>query len=1225
MVLAVLLAGNLVWAQSTIRPHDRLRANITESERVTLPGNVHPALARAKSVASVDASFPMEHMILLLQPEPAQQTALDALVAQQHDPHSSLYRQFLAPQQYAERFGVSQNDIDKITEWLTQQGFQVEEVTPNHLSIVFSGDAYAVQTAFNTEVKQYRVNGEVHYANASDPQIPAALAGVVKGVVRLHDFHARSSAQGLRVIGDSTSPMYTASPTTHYLAPADWAMIYNVRPLYATNLTGLNQSIAIVGRSNIKLDDIQSFRSQFGLPANNPTIIVAQGADPGFTNDGDSTEATLDAEWAGAIAPNSQVKMVISRSTSTADGVELAAMYAVNHNVAPVLSVSFGACEADMGASAGASGGTELAFYNSLWQQAASQGISVFVSSGDSGAAGCDSSGASKGTARAINGICSSPYATCVGGTEFKEGTNPGLYWLAGNNPVLGTAQSYIPEVVWNESGINGGSDLAGGGGGASIQAAKPSWQTGPGVPVDGHRDVPDVALTAAGHDGYLIFYNGSLSVVGGTSAAAPSFASLFTIINQKYNSSQGNPNPVLYPLAVKQSQGGAAVFHDITSGNNTVPGVSGYAAGAGYDLASGLGSVDAFQLVNHWQDVSLNGTFTLAAAPTALSVQSGQNITASLTVAISDGFNWPVAFTVSGASSGVTPTFSKASFSAPGSGTTSLQFAAGSSAAAGSYTVTVTATGGGISKTATLVLTVTAIVPQCSLTASTKSLSMGLSQATNVRLSCTAPQGKLPSTLALAVSGQPTGVKATFSSATLVPGTGVSNLTITTPANATAGAYTLAITAAGGTFSQTIILPFTLIVPPSISLSLSNSSVLVVQGTPVVIPISLADIGTFSAVTSLSSMGLPTGMTGSFSPASLPAPGAGLSTLTLQPSLTTPPGKYVVNVVASGGGVVKSLPVSVTVLPAPGFSFALGQAAYAVQAGQASGSVTAIVSNLTSGFNAPVTLSIAGLPTGVTGTFNSSTLAAPGLGSRVLTLAAAAVAVPGQYKLSITAAGGTISKSASLLLTVIGLPGFTVKTDVSSIALTAGAAFTTNIKITGQNGFNAPVTLSLGAIPAGITATLSTTTISGVNGTAQLQIQTASTLANGTYSLSVSGTSALVATALPGQTATVPITIGSVSTTLSASSLSIKRGTSSPVTVSVVPTNFTGSILFSASGYPANISYSFSPTALAGSGSTKLTITAGASALANNTFTLMVRTGAGGTVTQTPLTVTIN
>ncbi len=1221
VAIAVLLAINLGWSQSTIQPRDRLREVITESSMVTLSGNVHPALAQAMSELSVDANFPMEHMILLLQPEASQQAALDQLVVQQHDPQSSQFHKFLTPEQYAGRFGVSQNDIDQITGWLTQQGFRVEEVTANHLSIVFSGDAYAVQSAFKTEVKQYSVNGKIHHANSSDPQIPAALSSVVKGLVKLHDFHTRSFSQDLRVIGNAAQPLYNASPTTHYVAPADWAMIYNVRPLYTGNLKGSGQSIAVVGRSNVKMSDIQSFRSQFGLPVNNPTVIVAQGSDPGFTGNGDAEEATLDVEWAGAVAPLAQVKFVISSSTATADGVDLAASYAVNHNVAPILSVSFGSCEAQMG--------SQLAFYNSLWQQAAAQGISVFVSSGDSGAAGCDSSGAPSGTQKGINGICSSPYATCVGGTEFKEGTNPSLYWLPGSNSVLGTAQGYIPEVVWNESGSNGGSDLAGGGGGPSIQWPKPSWQTGPGVPADGHRDVPDVALTAAGHDAYMVFYNGALSSVGGTSASTPSFASLFAIVNQKYNGTQGNINPALYPLAIKQAQGGAAVFHDITSGNNTVPGVSGYAAGVGYDMASGLGSVDAYQLVNHFHDVSFNGTFSLTAAPATVSLQAGQYISVTTSITVSNGFNWPVALSVSGLPTGVSAFLGQSTIPAPGSGTTALQFQSSSSAPSGTYTVTVTATGGGISQTVTVSITVTAIVPKCSLTATPATLTMVVGQATNVRLTCTAPQGGLPSSLALAVTGAPVGVTTTFSPATLIPGTAVSTLTIITSSASTAGSYTLAVKASGGVFSQTVNLVVTLAVNPSFAVTLASNSVLVPQAASATVATTVSDIGTFNNAITLAVSGLPGAMTGAFSPATLIAPGAGISTLTLSAGMTTPTGTFSFQVVVSGGGLVKSIPMTVIVTAAPSFTFTSNLAALAIQAGQTGGVVALTVKSLTGNFSSPVAFSVAGLTNvnGVTAAFSSPTLAAPGLGTSILTLSAPSSALPGQYKLTINAVGGTVTQSASLLLTILGVPGFTLKTDVTTLAITAGATFSTTVSIVATNSFNSPVALTIGTLPAGVTAAFSSTTISGANGTATLTIQSSAAipvLTVGSYPISIAGTSPLIPVALPSQTAAMQLTIGSVQTSLSTAALTVARGASVSTVITDTATNFTGSASFSISGLPPGISYSFAPNSLAGSGSTALTLAAGPSTKPGS-YTINVRTAAGGTTTQTALQLTID
>lgn len=594
------------------------------------------------------------------------------------------------------------------------------------------------------------------------------------------------------------------------------------------------------------------------------------------------------------------------------------------------------------------------------------------------------------------------------------------------------------------------------------------------------------------------------------------------------------------------------------------------------------------------------------------------------LSVAVSNGFNWPVTFSVSGAPSGLTPTFSVPTIPAPGSGSTALQFAANASLTAGTYTITVTASGGTISQKATLTLTVNAIVPKCSFTASPTSLTLSVSQATNVRLSCTSPQGNLPSSLALAVSGQPTGVTTSFSPATLTPGTALTTMTIVTTTAAQAGSYTLAVTASGGTFSQTINLPMNLVVAPSISLKLASSSLSAIQATPVTVGVTLANIGTFNSTTSLALSGMPIGMTGSFSPASFPAPGGGSSTLTLTPSTNTPPGKYTINVVGSGGGLVVSVPVTVLVAAAPNFTLTTSAAATAIQAGQASYSLLLTVGGLTGGFNAPVTFSVTGLPTGVTGTFSATTVAAPGTGTANLTLAAASTATAGQYKLTITATGGGVSQSAGLLLTVIGLPGFTLKTNVTSLALAAGGAFTTTVSLVGQNGFNSPVTLSLGTLPAGVSATLSSTTISTVNGTALLTIQTAGTMANGTYSVSVSGTSSVIATAQPSQTAAVTIIVGTVATSLSATSVTVPRGSSGSVTVTTTAANFTGTVSFSASGVPPYVSYGFSPTNLAGSGTSQMTISVGASATIG-TYTIMVRTGAGGTTSQVPLTLIIH
>jgi pseudomonalisin len=342
-----------------------------------------------------------------------------------------------------------------------------------------------------------------------------------------------------------------------------------------------------------------------------------------------------------------------------------------------------------------------------VWQQAAAEGISVFVSSGDSGAAGCDSSSVTRAThGRAVNGLCSSPYSVCVGGTQFSD-SNYSLYWAASNSTTMGSALSYIPEAVWNDSGASG---LWAGGGGVSTIYAKPTWQSGVGVPADGKRDVPDVSLSAAVHDGYLIYMNGDDLVSGGTSAASPSFAGLMALVVEKMGARQGNANTALYSLANDQRFGGAAVFHDVKTGNNSVPGVTGFSAIAGYDQAAGLGSVDANVLVNHWKDAAGAAAIHLSLSTGTVAVaRGGASEKATARVSLSGGFNAPVTLTVKGLPSGVSASFAPASLSAPGAGTSALTLAATAKAAPGRYTATVSATalGSAVTQNAVVSLTV--------------------------------------------------------------------------------------------------------------------------------------------------------------------------------------------------------------------------------------------------------------------------------------------------------------------------------------------------------------------------------------------------------------------------------------------------------------------------------------------------------------------------------------
>ena len=769
---------------------DRITSFIDDDQRITLRGNLHPLALAQYDAGAVAPDYRMDRMVLTLLPDTSQQEELNQFVDAQYNPESPYYHQWLTPEQFAERFGVSESDTSQIVAWLQGHGMEVEELTAGRRSIIFSGTAAQVQEAFHTQIHTYQIGEELHHANATDPEIPAALVQVVAGVVSLHDFRSTS----LHAFVRKPAPEFT-SGGSHYIAPADFATIYDLGPLYQSSINGNGQSIAIVARSNINIADVRQFRTTFGLPANDPQIIV-NGTDPGIFSSGEETEADLDVEWSGAVAKNATVKFVVSKSTNSSDGVDLSAQYIVNHNLAPVMSTSFGLCEAWLGSSGNS-------FLNSLWQQAAAQGITVFVSSGDNGAAGCDSASASRAThGRAVNGLCSTPYSVCVGGTEFNAASNASLYWSSSNaSGTQASAIGYIPEVVWNESGPGAG--LWASGGGASAIYGKPSWQTGTGVSADGKRDVPDVSLTAAGHDGYLIVQNGGLYVVGGTSAASPSFAGVMALVVQNTAARQGNANTAFYPLANRQRAGGASVFHDITSGSNSVPGQTGFNATPGYDQASGLGSIDAAVLVNHWSDANIVPIFRAALLANSLSVIPGSNNSVGLNVTVSGGFNAAVLFSVTGLPTGVTAVFTPATLSAPGSGSSVLKLSAAGSAKPGFYSVAIAASSGSTKQTMLLSVTV-ANTPTFTLGASATSISVAAGASKTLTLTTT-PNSTFNAAVTLTATGLPVGISAQFLPASIIaaPGGGAITVTFTATSNIAAKVYAITLTASGGGVTQ--------------------------------------------------------------------------------------------------------------------------------------------------------------------------------------------------------------------------------------------------------------------------------------------------------------------------------------------------------------------------------------------------------------------------------------
>ncbi|HET9180120.1 MAG TPA: Ig-like domain repeat protein [Terriglobia bacterium] len=710
---------------------------VNDAQRVVLKGNVHPLARRENDIGLAPDSLPMSRMLLVLKRSPQQEAALAGLLVRQQEKSSSDYHHWLTPQQFGQEFGPSDSDLQAVTDWLTSQGFEINRMGNGRAVIEFSGSAGLMRQVFRTEIHQYAVNGKSYWANSSDPQIPAALAPVVAGIASLNNFprKALNRPAGLfsrsKKTGEIT-PLYTivcpqgytcSAPAYYALGPTDFATIYNVLPLWNAGTDGAGQTIAIVADSNINPQDVANFRSMFGLPPK-PVNVILDGPDPGIIP-GPETEADADTEWAGAIAKNATIDLVVSEDTEATAGFDLSALYIVDNNLAPVLSESFGVCESALGS-------VGNAFENAMWEQAAAEGITVLVASGDEGPATCDNPGyenaANNGLA--VSGIASTPFNVAVGGTDFG---NPSTYFNStSNSTTQSSAKSYVPEITWNDScGRSGlatdcpsvssvGQDLAAGGGGASNCAlkdasgncssgyAKPPWQTGTGVPADSVRDVPDVSLFSG--DGFdAAFYvvcssdevdfagagPGSCSEdisnldflgVGGTSLSAPAFAGIMALVNQKTGERQGNANFVLYPLAAAAAQNGndcasntsavgksSCVLYDtvngknasgttITPGNNSVACVAGspnckaptgypygilvnpagssnpaWTTATGYDLATGLGSVNAANMVNNWSSVSFHSSgTTLGLMPTTLT--HGQQVTATISVTSSAG-----------------------------------------------------------------------------------------------------------------------------------------------------------------------------------------------------------------------------------------------------------------------------------------------------------------------------------------------------------------------------------------------------------------------------------------------------------------------------------------------------------------------------------------------------------------------------------------------------------
>jgi subtilase family serine protease len=524
---------------------------INNSNRVILAGNTRPEAIAANDRGLVAASTPIESLQLVLHRSPANEAAFTQYIAEMHNPKSASYHKWLTNAEIGAQFGPAPEDINKIEDWLTAQGLAVHSISPDCMVIEFSGEAGLVSKAFNASLHHLAVNGKEHFANYNDPSIPAALAPVVAGVAKLHDFmphamnhpHLTAQLPGVKRNGNGGNGY-------NYLGAADLATIYNFNPLFHAGITGKGQTIVLIEDTDqYSVGDWTTFRKVLGLSRAYPYATLTQ-SHPAGTNtcgapgislnsgNGDDVEAAIDIEWASAAAPNAAIVNAACADTLQFGGFLALANLLQASNHPNVVSISYGDAETDLGAA-------ENAYINNLYQTAVAEGVSVFVSSGDEDAASFDGGNVST-HGITVSGFTSTPYNISVGGTDWGYAPlhTPGTYFNATNGANFQTAVSYIPEVPWNDSCAGSavaayiglpttgtsslcnydGSALAndygllnavGGSGGPSACAtgavtslgkvsgtcagyAKPSWQSVFGNPADGVRDIPDVSLFAA-------------------------------------------------------------------------------------------------------------------------------------------------------------------------------------------------------------------------------------------------------------------------------------------------------------------------------------------------------------------------------------------------------------------------------------------------------------------------------------------------------------------------------------------------------------------------------------------------------------------------------------------------------------------------------------------------------------------------------------------------------
>jgi uncharacterized membrane protein len=1265
-----------------------LTQDVDESRLVALPGNTRPEANSKNDRGPVGDNFLIEHVMLLLKRSPAQQRRLDLLIEALHDSSSPDFHRWLTATELGKRFGVAKQDRIAIEKWLASHGLKINVDYPSGVFIDFSGTAAQIHDAFHTGIHHLDVKGEKHIANMSDPQIPAALAPVIAGVVSLNDFrpHPAFRARAAYTVAENGAENYL-------VVPGDLATIYNLNPLFSEGISGQGQTIVVIEDTDIySADDWASFRTTFGLSSYtggsftqiHPTPPSGSNncSDPGAIA-GD-TEASLDAEYASASAPSAAIMLASCTSTSATFGGLIALQNLLNASTTPpaLVSMSYVDCEASNGASSNAA-------FNSTFEQAVTEGVSVFVAAGDNAAAECDKYDQSAMYGIAISGWGSSPHDVAVGGTDFGDtfaGTSS-IYWNATDSATYGSALSYIPEIPWDNScaspliaefygssetyGSSGFCNSSqgqtflntiGGGGGPSGCAngkpseagvvsgtcagwPKPSYQSLLGNPKDGVRDIPDLSLFAANGvwlHAYPFCFSGPGGVPcteppvnwlqgGGTSFSAPIMAGIQALVNQKVGARQGNPNYVYYKLAAGEygksgssscnsTLGNAAasscIFYDVTQGSNDVDCIApqslgtnncylasasigvlstsngayqpAYATATGWDFATGIGTVNAYNLVNSWPL-----DYILTASPASLTIPQGDSGAATITITPADGFTGSVTLSATSLPNGVTTAFSPN----PATSSSTVSFTASATAATGTAIVNINGKSGSVTQTVPIKIKV---VADYVLSAAPVTLSV-FQGASGTSIITITPANGFNGSVTFSASGLPSGVSAAFSPN---PGTSTTMLTLTASTTAAIGTAAITITGASGSSTQSATLQLTVSAAPSYNLSASPSTVSVTQSGNSTCTMTIIPANGFNGSVTLSASGLPSGVTAAFSA----NPATSTSTLTLTTSATATTGTAAVTITGTSGSLTESTTIQLTVNPTPGYTLSSSPGVLSVAQGNSGTTVVTITPS--NNFSRSVTLSASSLPSGVTAVFSPN----PATATSTLTLTASATASTGTTTVAITGASGSVTQSTTISLTITGTaaPSFTLSDSPASLTIAQLSQGTSKITITPSSEFNSDVTLTASGLPNGVTASFSP---SPATLSSTMTLAASATAPTGTTTVTITGTSGVLTTIT-----TLKLTLNYGLTLLaSPNSVSVAQGNTGATAVIITPQN--RPVNFSVSGLPIGVTASFSQNPAVDN--TVLTFTVGAAA-AVGTSTITVTGTEDGLTATTKIGLTI-